>query len=263
MQFLNPWFLLGTLTVVAPILVHLIRKDDSRKIPFSSLMFVTRLPKKSLRRQSLRHLLLLLLRVAALIFLTLAFSRPFLVSKVAAPLHSTSDKSSVVLLDNSFSMQFGNRFEKAKSRTLQVLDGLKSTDTVQLVAYSDATTVLNNLQTDRSALRSLVQNLRPTHRKTNHLGALKLAQQLLASAPNDRLEIDWISDFQQTGWAESAEETTLMEGVTIQPFDVAEDSGGNLSVNQLRLSQVVENDTPQTRASVQIIASAMNAPTSC
>ena len=49
MQFLNPWFLLGTLTVVAPILVHLIRKDDSRKIPFSSLMFVTRLPKKSLR----------------------------------------------------------------------------------------------------------------------------------------------------------------------------------------------------------------------
>ena len=93
MQFLNPWFLLGTLTVVAPILVHLIRKDDSRKIPFSSLMFVTRLPKKSLRRQSLRHLLLLLLRIAALIFLALAFSRPFLVSKVAAPLRSSSDKS--------------------------------------------------------------------------------------------------------------------------------------------------------------------------
>ena len=262
MQFLNPWFLLGTLTVVAPILVHLIRKDDSRKIPFSSLMFVTRLPKKSLRRQSLRHLLLLLLRVAALIFLTLAFSRPFLVSKVAAPLHSSSDKSLVVLLDNSFSMQFGNRFDKAKKRALQVLDGLSGADTVQIVTYSDTTTILNNLQTDRSALRSLVQNLRPSHRKTNHLGALKLAQQLLASAPNDRLEIHWIGDFQQTGWVESAEETTLMEGVTIQPFDVAEDSGGNLSVNQLRLSHVVENDTPQTRASVQVISSAMSASTS-
>ena len=140
--------------------------------------------------------------------------------------------------------------------------GLTSADTVQIVAYSDTTTVLNNLQTDRSALRSLVQNLRPSHRKTNHLGALKLAQQLLASAPNDRLEIHWISDFQQTGWAESAEETTLIEGVTIQPFDVAEDRGGNLSVNQLRLSHVVENDTPQTRASVQVISSGMSAPTS-
>ena len=262
MQFLNPWFLLGTLTVVAPILVHLIRKDDSRKIPFSSLMFVTRLPKKSLRRQSLRHLLLLLLRISALVLLALAFSRPFLVSKVAGPLHSSSDRSSVILLDNSFSMQFGNRFEKAKNRALQGLDGLTGTDTVQIVAYSDTTTVLNNLQTDRSALRALVQNLRPSHRKTNHLGGLKLAQQLLASAPNDRLEIHWISDFQQTGWAESAEETTLMDSVTIQPFDVAEDSGGNLSVNQLRLSQVVENDSPLTRPSIQVIASGMKTPTS-
>ena len=87
---------------------------------------------------------------------------------------------------------------------------------------------------------------------------MKLAQQLLTSAPNERLEVHWISDFQQTGWAESAEETTLLEGVTIQPFDVAEDSGGNLSVHQLRLSQVMENDTPQTRASIQIISSGMS-----
>jgi Aerotolerance regulator N-terminal/von Willebrand factor type A domain len=262
MQFLNPWFLLGTLAVVAPILVHLIRKDDSRKIPFSSLMFVTRLPKKSLRRQSLRHLLLLLLRIAALLLLALAFARPFLVSKVATPLHSGSDKSFVIVIDNSFSMQFGSRFEKAKGRALQILDGLASADTVQLVTYSDTTSVLNNLQTDRQTLRALVGNLQPSHRKTNHLGGLKFAQQLLASAPNDRLEIHWISDFQQTGWTESAEETTLMEHVTIQPFDVAEDGGGNLGVNQLRLSQVVENDTQLTRASVQVVSFGMKTPTS-
>src|SRR5262245_50367636 len=262
MQFLNPWFLLGTLTVVAPILVHLIRKDDSRKIPFSSLMFVTRLPKKSLRRQTLRHLLLLLLRISALVLLALAFSRPFLVSKVAAPLHAASDRSSVILLDNSFSMQFGDRFEKAKRRVLQVLEGLTGRDTVQIVSYSDTTTVLNNLQTDRSDLRALVQNLRPGYRKTNHLGALKLAQQLLASAPNDRLEIHWISDFQQTGWAESAEETTLMEGVTIQPFDVGQDAGANLSLTQLRLTQSLEDDTPMTKASIRVVSSGMKTPTS-
>ena len=45
-------------------------------------------------------------------------------------------------------------FEKAKQRALQVLDGLAGADTVQIVAYSDTTAVLNNLQTDRSALRS-------------------------------------------------------------------------------------------------------------
>ena len=262
MQFLNPWFLLGTLTVVAPILVHLIRKDDSRKIPFSSLMFVTRLPKKSLRRQTLRHLLLLLLRISALVLLALAFSRPFLVSKVAAPLHSSSDRSSVILLDNSFSMQYRDRFEKAKRKALDVLDGLTGGDTVQVVVYSDTVTVLNNLQTDRSSLRTLVQNLRASHRKTNHLAALKLAQQLLTSAPNERLEIHWISDFQQTGWIESAEETTLMEGVTIQPFDVGQDDSANLSLTQLRLTQSLENDTPMTKASIRVVASGMKTPTS-
>ncbi len=91
---------------------------------------------------------------------------------------------------------------------------------------------------------------------------MKLAQQLLASAPNDRLEIHWISDFQQTGWAEGAEETTLTEGVKVEPFNVAEDLGNNLSVNQLRLSQGVENDTPVMRASVQVNASGTKTPTS-
>lgn len=257
MQLLNPWFLLGTLAVIGPVLIHLIRRDDSRKLPFSSLMFVTRLPKKSLRQQSLRHWLLLCLRMAALLLLALAFARPFLVSKVAEPLRSSSDRSCIILLDHSFSMQFGDRFQKAQARALRLLDELTGRDTVQVVAYSDTTTVLNNLQTDRSALRTLVRDLRPSYRKTNHLGALKLAQQLLSSAPNDRQEILWISDFQETGWAEAVGDTTLMAGVSVQPFDVAENEGGNLSINQLRLSRVTENDTPLTRISIRAAASGM------
>ncbi len=239
----EPWFLLGALTMVGPILIHLIRRDDSRKVPFSSLMFVTRLPKKSLRRQSLRHCFSC--SSAFPLFSSWRSHLPARSWSRRSPLRlvrrATDPRSSCSTTRLACSSEIAS--QKRKTRALQVLGSLTGYDTVQIVAYSDITTVLNNVQTDRSALRTLVHNLRPSHRKTNHLGALKLAQQLLASAPNDRLEIHWISDFQQTGWAESDDETTLMAGVTIQPFDVAEDGGGNLSLNQLRLSQVLENDT--------------------
>ena len=53
---------------------------------FSSLMFVRRTPKASLRKQRLRHPLLLLLRLAALLLLVLAIARPLLTDPDAAGL---------------------------------------------------------------------------------------------------------------------------------------------------------------------------------
>ncbi len=253
MQFLNPWFLFGSLAILGPILVHLIRKDESKKILFSSLMFVTRLPKKSLRRQSLRHLLLLALRAAALMLLVLAFARPFFVSKAAAPLRASRDRSVVVLLDESFSMQSAGRFGRAREQALKLIDGLSSRDTVQAVVYSDNTRLLNTIQTDRSSLRSLFSDTVPGYRKTNHLAALKLAGQLLASAPNERQEIHWWSDFQQSGWTENAEDVAIPEKVRIEPHKVEEDAG-NVSVNQTQLSRVTEGDAQLVRASTRVAA---------
>lgn len=258
MQFLNPWFLFGSLAVIGPILVHLIRKDDSKKIPFSSLMFITRLPKKSLRRQSLRHLLLLALRVAALLLLALAFARPLFVSRAAVPLTSR-DRSIVILLDDSFSVQSSGRFGRAKEQALKLVDGLSSRDTVQVVVYSDNTRLLNTLQTDRSSLRSLLSDVQPGYRKTNHLGALKLAAQLLSSAPNERQEIHWLSDFQQTGWTENAEDVSIPEKVRIEPHQVEEDTG-NASVNQTQLSRLTEGDTQLIRVSSRVAAFGAKAP---
>src|SRR3990172_6742022 len=47
MGFLSPWFLLGTLAVGVPLWVHLIRREQAVRLPFSSLMFLRRVPIKS------------------------------------------------------------------------------------------------------------------------------------------------------------------------------------------------------------------------
>ncbi|MEW5978090.1 MAG: VWA domain-containing protein [Acidobacteriota bacterium] len=220
MQFLTPLFLIGGLTVIGPILLHLIRKEDSRKIPFSSLMFVTRLPRKSLRRQRLRHLLLLALRVAALLFLVLAFSRPFFTSFSIDPVPVSGHRSVVILLDTSFSMKYGDHLPQATHEAVKILDGLSRQDTVQLVTFSDTAQVLNPPRYDVGQLKAIVREVQPSDRKTNYAQAIKTADQLLASSPNERREIHIISDFQESGWSESQADVSVDARTRLIPHSI-------------------------------------------
>ena len=78
MSFLTPLYVLGLTAVIAPLVFHLIRRSPRGEVPFSSLMFLTPTPPRLTRRSRLDHLLLLLLRAAALCLLAFAFARPFL-----------------------------------------------------------------------------------------------------------------------------------------------------------------------------------------
>ena len=260
MHFLNPLFLLASIGVIGPIVLHLVRKEESQKVPFSSLMFVTRMPKRSWRRQKLQHLLLLMLRVAALLLLVLAFARPFFTSRVPVPIQSLKNKLVVILLDNSFSMRFGDRFEKAKKQALQLVSRLGHGDSVQIVAFSDTSQVLNSPRAERGVLESLIDGLRPSYRKTSYTQALKLANQLLASAPDELREIDWISDFQESGWKDTQEEITLGEDIRIQAYDISGVDVGNAAVGQIQISEIPNQENPLVRVLAGVSSYGLKAP---
>lgn len=65
MSFLTPLYLLGALTIAAPIVFHLIRRTTKGEVPFSSLIFLSPSPPRLTRRSRLDQWLLLLLRAAA------------------------------------------------------------------------------------------------------------------------------------------------------------------------------------------------------
>ena len=83
MSALAPWFLAGLLTIGVPIFVHLINRTRKTVVEFPSLMFLQKIPYKSVRRQKLRHLLLLALRCLVLVLLVAAFTRPFMDTRTA------------------------------------------------------------------------------------------------------------------------------------------------------------------------------------
>src|SRR5215471_6128744 len=108
MSLLSPLFLLGLAALGIPILVHLVRRTKATRVEFPSLMFVRRIPQRTIRRKRLHNHLLLLMRILAILLLILAFTRPYFTSSNAKA--GSGNRASVVLLDTSFSMRYGKRF---------------------------------------------------------------------------------------------------------------------------------------------------------
>src|SRR3954466_13269438 len=121
MNFLAPAFLAGLAAVAVPVIIHLINRERKVVVEFPSLMFLQRIPYRSVRRQKLRHLLLLLLRCLALALLVAAFARPFFEKRRPVTSGSTGAREVVVLLDRSSSMGYGNHWRRAQDAARKAL----------------------------------------------------------------------------------------------------------------------------------------------
>jgi hypothetical protein len=138
MSFLAPLYALGLAAVVAPIVFHLIRRSPRGDVPFSSLMFLAPTPPRLTRRSHLDHLVLLLLRAAAVCLLAFAFARPFLRQTAHLDFGNVERRRIAVLVDTSASMRRGNVWPQALALAAKVIAEARPTD--QLALYSFDTT---------------------------------------------------------------------------------------------------------------------------
>src|SRR5258708_30823934 len=118
MSFLNPYLLFGSLALAIPVLIHLVRREKSEIIPFSSLMFLLKVPKRSIRQQKMKNLLLMALRLLILALLVGAFARPYLTQPAKPVVNGNSNRGIVLILDTSYSMTYGDNFNKLKSAAI-------------------------------------------------------------------------------------------------------------------------------------------------
>src|SRR6478735_11977398 len=112
MSFLNPFLLFGSVALAIPVLIHLVRREKSEIIPFSSLMFLLKVPKRSIRQQKLKNLLLMALRILILALLVGAFARPYITQSATPIVPIGQNRGVVMLLDNSYSVRYGNNFDR-------------------------------------------------------------------------------------------------------------------------------------------------------
>jgi len=153
MIFLNPLFLFGTALTIVPILIHLWFRKRLKKIPFPTLQFLRRTEARRFGWLRLREWLILVARCLFILFLFLSLARPH----VKNQLFGMGRLASVYLIiDNSYSMAYGDNFERMKNLVQQVIARYSSKSefcVVPLCSHSDG--VENFWMTKKSALHAV------------------------------------------------------------------------------------------------------------
>src|SRR5256885_15431125 len=160
MGFFAPWFLAGAAAVGLPFWLHLLKKHKNTPLPFSSLMFFEHRTQSSIKHRRLRYLLLFALRTALVALLAFAFARPFVNSATVAS--ARGGKLLMLVIDDSFSMRQGDRFERAKSEAAQSLSILRPEDRGLVLALGSQAHLMGEPSGDLNGLRAEIRAVQPS-----------------------------------------------------------------------------------------------------
>ena len=248
MSFLFPAFLLGAVTIAIPVLLHLVRRERGPVVPFSAVRFVRRSPAVRTRRPRLRELLLLLLRVTALLLLTLAFARPFVDDAVP------ERPITVIAIDRSLSMSAPGQMEEAHRLGAAEVDRVPAGHRVAVVAFDDRAAVVLEPTDDRAAAVAAVESVSATAGSTRYAAALSSASGLMG-AEGGRVTV--VTDLQAAGWSDG-EAAAVPRAATVEAA-VVDPVPGNLAVTAAArtadgLSAVVRNTGPEARDALVVLA---------
>src|SRR5262245_52806180 len=252
MSFLNPYLLFGSLALAIPVLIHLVRREKSEIIPFSSLMFLLKVPKRSIRQQKIKNLLLMALRLLILALLVGAFARPYLTQPSAKAADANSNRGVVLMLDTSYSMQYGDNFNRLKAEARKRIDSLRANDRMAIVTFNESATLRSQPTTDKNALRSMLDTLQPSFEATRYYEAFVLADRVLGQFGGDLKELVVISDFQRNGWNRSSRESVIGTDVKTEMVNLAVKDYANVGIDSVLVDQTSFNRTYMGRLVARI-----------
>jgi hypothetical protein len=208
MGFLAPLMLWGAVAAGIPIALHFFFRSRYRRVPWAAMSFLLTSIEQTSRRLKFQELLLLAVRVLVLLLLALAFARPLFSATTASGPGDPVD--AVLIFDTSYSMDAREgattRLERAKSAALEVLDHLPPLSNVHIITCDYRSELLGpQPSTNLDLARKLINDLRVSHRASDLLPGVRLADTTLrqASAPNK--EVYLFSDMQRLGWEKQSD----------------------------------------------------------
>lgn len=232
---LAPAFLAGLAAIAVPILVHLTQRRRKDALRFPSLMFVRRVPYRVTRRRRIRNWFIFLVRVSAVILLVAAFTRP-LFDRAGAVATLAGAREVVLVLDRSYSMDYGDRWSRALAAARRTIDGLGPEDRATLLVFDERAEAVTQATSDPAALRAAIERVEVGHGVARYAPVMQLAREILQRSDRPRGEAVLISDFQAVGW-DPGQMVRLPDGARLQTVDVAEPDAANIAVTGLSLTR--------------------------
>lgn len=258
MGWLAPTFFAGLLAVAVPVVIHMINRERKETVPFPSLMFLRKIPYRSVRRQKLRHLALLALRCLAILIMVAAFARPFLSGRAAPAAGGSDGREVVIVLDRSYSMAHGGRWQRALDAARTVASQIRAVDRVSVVTFGTTASQVVEPTSTPGRVEGVLSTLRPSSEPTRYAAGLRMAGQLLGASQSSRKEIILITDFHRFGWSAS-DEVSIPTGVAVRTIDVSRGETDDVAVASVSVARTQAGE--RTRATVTARATNLgNAP---
>ncbi len=246
LTFLNVGFLFATVAALVPLIIHLISRRRVETVDWSSLRFLKELERKRIRRVRLRQILLLIVRSLIILAVALALARPTLSGTVLAG-GGHAKTSIAIVLDDSASMsrrvEGGDLMSAAVDVAHRIADLLDEGDQAFLVLASDPPRDARPGGTySRDALFDEIGRIGAGAAATDYIGAVGVAEELLAGARNLNRELYLIGDMQRTGWgggvARPVGERAAPNGAPIRAYVLPIDGPeGNLGVSSVSVAR--------------------------
>ena len=259
MTFLNPAILWGLTAVSIPILIHIFNLRRTKKIEFSTLMFLKEIQQTRYKKIKLKQLLILLCRIAFVISLVLAFSRPFTTGYLGAA-GEIPHSSILFLLDDSFSMQErekqGSSFDNAKNKLIETVGITSDNDELYFSPVSKLGTPDGKvLYTDPDELKDAVTNAKITDITRNLDEILFYAGQIMENSSNPYKEIFFFTDGQKSTMVTENPEAGLLSNKGITKLNLvlsSERTGNNISLDTVNVVTKIfeKNKSVKLRATV-------------
>jgi hypothetical protein len=251
MGFLAPAFLGGLIAIAIPIAIHLINRERRVVVQFPSLMFLRKVPYRSVRRQKLRHLLLLAMRCLALALLVAAFSRPFFSRHAPAAASLLGAKERVILVDRSYSMGYADHWKRALDAARAAARDISGNDRATLVFFANDPVAATEPTANQARLAHAIAGATLSSEGTRVEPALKLAAQILSASNLPRKEVVMISDFQRVAWGRR-DDVQLPAGAVMTAVDVGRVASADLAVTQVSTDRDREGDRDRVTVTARV-----------
>ncbi|MEI6238862.1 MAG: BatA domain-containing protein [Planctomycetia bacterium] len=249
LSFLTPMLLAGTALVVVPVVLHMIMRRKPVKHDFPALRFLRERAVANRRRLRLNHLLLLLVRMAALVLLAFALARPTLrgagwLADAEGPV------AAVFVFDTAPRMQLR---EANRSRLVQAAEMARvlvgKLPPTSKVAVVDTTGGPAAFSPTIAAATARVERLAGGTPGTTLAGAMAEGLRLLESVQLARREMYVFTDCSRGAWANATplDLAASHPDVSVLYVDVGARTVRNFAIESVELaSDVIAAGTPVT-----------------
>ena len=251
MNFLNIALLGGVAALSIPILIHLFHKSRFKIVKWGAMHLLEAVLRTNRRRIQIEQWILLAIRCAIPAMLALAMARPLW--KGAQSLLGEAKTSTVVLLDNSYSMDAARAgttsFGIAKDETLRLVNELRQGSEVHAILMGEGGRGLLDAPTyDLSRVTQALSKTTAGFGSAKISAALDLAAGALEKMHESARQIIVLTDFQRVSFpaTEDALIERTLQRIRKQPalpnvtfWDVGQEVKENVAVESLDFSRLM------------------------